>query len=198
MAACLITIYGSNGLIRLDYKIGADSYSINTSLGSFYIEDTATDITYTTLSGDLIAGSECLAIANEPLTCYNFHWSDISLNNWKIDELILGEEVYSFTNVYFPNSAMGLVNSINDLNLDKIKVTGYKKTYNEISNTFEYNYIVTVIGSDFPELKICNSDCTSIMYLIPTLMGTCSIPMGYTPIDICYNGSAITTTTTSV
>lgn len=198
MAACLITISGTNGLLRLDYKIGLDSYSINTSIGTLYIEDTATDVTYTILKGDLIASSGCLTIIELPLICYNIHWNEITLNNWKVDEIIIGINSYVIENISFPNSEIYLCKAINNLNIDSIKALGYESIYESSTNTYAYNYILSILGSDIPQLKITNADSTMSMYIVGTILGTCDIPLGYREIEVCYNGFAITTTTTSI
>lgn len=196
MAACLITISGTSGLLRLDYKISSIPYSIETGVGTLYIEDTATDVTYTTLSGDLVASSGCLTITEIPLNCYSIFWEELIAHDYAIESIILGNETISISEVSFSNAGVYLANSINDLDDNRIKVIGYKKEYNYINDVqyVQYYYVFKVFGIDTPILKIRNADSTNYIYIYGILSGSCSLPSGYTPIEPCY--STITTTTT--
>ena len=197
MAACLISVTGTSGIIRINYTISAVDYTIETSIGSFYIDDTATGVTYTTLTGDLIASSGCLTITNEPLNCYLLFWKGITSPGYKANAIILGSTTITIPDTNFPLGGSTLITSINDANVDAVKVTGYKIVTDPVESddpSFnEYYYILSVIGTDVPILRVRNADNTGYIY-IHGESTSCTIPPGYIPIEPCY--STITTTTT--
>lgn len=61
MATCLINVTGTSGSVLVRYVLAGEQNDITANLGdSFIIPDTATAITFTTLSGDAIAaGAPC-------------------------------------------------------------------------------------------------------------------------------------------
>ena len=147
MAACLITVTGTSGVIRINYTISGTPYTIETSIGSFYIDDTATDVTYTTLSGDLIAtDSGCLtpAISELPANCYLISWDFVGTEYNTANAIFLGYgpggEI-TIPDTSFPNSNYSLVDAINNLGDDSIKVIGFKtdisyQTFNTIYSSY--------------------------------------------------------------
>jgi hypothetical protein len=198
MAACLITISGTSGLIQINYTISSTPYTIETAApGSFYIEDTAVDVTYTTVTGDLTATSGCLSITNLPANCYNVFWKGISTDNYKIVEIILGSEVITIPDTNFPLSNKDFIANVNDLDNNKVKVVGYKSVFAPPSiQNIEYYYILKILGPDEPVLKIRNADDTGYIYVYGTST-SCTIPVDYESIVPCYSSTITTTTTTS-
>lgn len=202
MAACLITVTGTEGLLRLDYKIGVDSFSIQTTIGSFYIDDTATDVTYTRLTGDVTASSGCLTIAELPAVCYSLFWKGLTgIVNYNIESIILGSEVISLPLIKFPESDLLLPEAVNSIGDSRIQIVGYSLFYDWsayptsfINNSF--GYIIKVVGSEIPILKIRNSDASGYIYIYGEST-SCTLPGGYTPIDPCYPSFPTTTTTTA-
>lgn len=200
MAACLITVSGTEGLIRLDYKIGVDSYYVETSIGTFYIEDTATDVTYTTLVGDLIASSGCLTVTELPAVCYKIEWSKLAMIDYHVSQIEIGSNTYSISGVTFPKTDMfGSV--INDLNVNEVKCVGYKilnptsvnnNQYNTLSYSTYYNgsYILKVLGTDIPVIKIADATNSNFIY-IKGVEYICEniITDGYQTITPCYSTS---------
>ena len=191
MAACLITVSGTSGVIRINYTISGTPYTIETSIGSFYIDDTATNVTYTTLSGDLIAtDAGCLtpAIAELPANCYRVFWKGISTDNYKIIEIILGAEIITIPDTNFPLSSSSFIGNVNNLGNDNVKVIGYKFNFLPTSiQNVEYYYILKVLGPDAPILKIRNADDTGYIYIYGELQTDCLPQAGYVIIDPCYN-----------
>jgi len=191
MAACLITISGTSGQLQLNYKIGGISKSpIESGVGSFYIEDTATEVTYTTLFGDVIASSACLTIVAEPFVCYNIRWKGINAEGYKFINVALGETIYTLTEANFPNAESTLPNSVNELGVDALKITSYKRvggsgfsTTIPDESSVEHNFIVRVIGSEIPIFKIRNADTTAYIYVYG-VVSTCA-PIGYTDVILC-------------
>lgn len=185
MAACLITVSGTEGVVQLQYNIGVTPYKISAGIGTFYIEDTATDVTYTTLYGDAIASSGCLTVTALPSICYLLNWKGVEAPGYTIDALILGTEVLSI-NADFPRASTELAASINDLADDRVKVVQYSYTYSDPidPSTFEYGYIIRVISDEIPILRARNSDNTAKLY-IHGEVSACTI-LGYTDINLCY------------
>ena len=195
MAACLISVNGTSGVIRINYTINGIPYTIKTSTGNFYIEDTATDVTYTTLTGDLTASSECFTITELFFNCYKINWTGLTTPDYKINEILLGSYSAILPNISFPNSGFSLIDSINNLGIDSIKIVGYKidtPLWTDSIN-YNYNYIFKVVGNDVPIIKIKNADTSGYIY-IHGVPASCTLPIDYTPIEPYY--SKITTTTT--
>ncbi len=205
MAACLITITGTSGLLKIDYKIGVDLYSIETSIGTLYIEDTATDVTYTTISGDLVASSGCLTITDLPASCYKMLWEDVYLPGYTLESIILDTNEYSLPSIAFPQSAplteyggsaLQLVEAINNLNLDVLKVIGYKTTVTGINAyVSKYEYLFKILGSGSPILKVKNASSTGYIYFYSD-SDVCDLT-GYNEVSVCYSQFITTTTTTA-
>lgn len=186
MAACLITVSGTSGELIINYKISTTSYSIRTGIGTLYIEDTATAVTYTTLSGDVIASSGCLTITNLAFNCYKLSWKGIVTDNYKFVSVTLGTDTLSIPgDVVFPESKLSLVDAVNSIGDDRIKITQYSVGVPSGSTIFaaERDYIIRVIGTDIPIFKIKNSDNSSYIYL-HGVSSACSIT-GYTDVNIC-------------
>lgn len=196
MAACLITVAGTSGTLRLDYKIGVDSYSIDTSVGSFYIEDTATDVTYTTLTGDVTASSLCLTVTELPVTCYKLSWKGLDTYNYRTAELEIGALSFILPEISFPQTGTSLADAINNLNTSVVKVIGYKRSYNATyTYPFQYDYLLQVLGSEAPILVVKNSDDSGFIYIYSAVT-TCDTT-GYAAIDYCSTIPVLTTTTTT-
>jgi hypothetical protein len=200
MAASLITITGTSGILRLDYKIGGDSFSIETSVGTFYIESTATNITYTTLTGDVIATSGSLTITELPFVCYDLFWKNILSSGYTTDALIIGTDVLTLTNIEFPNTGVALAEAINSLEDTRVKSIGFKSVYTNATGRaegakYDTYYLLQVVGTDIPILRVKNADSSNYIYFYGKEASSCSIPVGYTSTEPCY---PILTTTTTV
>lgn len=189
MAACLITVTGTSGVIRINYTISGTPYTIETSIGDFYIEDTATSVTYTTLSGDLIASSLCLTITELAASCYLVSWSGISAPGYVIDRVYLGYETGGFViaDTTFPNTLYDLVDSINNANDDSVKVIGIKTSWNNTFENFSCAYLLKVLGTEPPNLRVRNADDTERIYIHGVLQPDCLPIEGFTIIDPCYS-----------
>lgn len=201
MAACLVTISGTSGLLKLNYTLSSVAYSIETGVGTLYIESTATGVTYTTLSGNVTAASLCLTITAAPSVCNLLMWKGLNTNpnGYVADAIILGSETTLIAETVWPNSATGLIDAINNLSYDKVKVIGYNSstTVNSNSTTnFYYNYILRTLGTDVPMLRVRNADSTGYIYIPSTLLASCAIPSDYELVTPCYSQTPITTTTT--
>jgi len=188
MAACLITVSGTSGVIRIDYTISGTPYSIQTSIGSFYIDDTATDVTYTTLSGDLIAtDSGCLtpAIAELPASCYLISWENLPITGYIANAVLLGQDTITISDTTFPNSKLVIVDSINGADSNNVKVVGY--LFSSVGLNTVSSYLLKVLGSELPILRVRNSNNTEFIYIHGVLQADCLPIEGYTIVDPCYN-----------
>lgn len=191
MAACLITVTGTSGVIRVNYTISGTPYTVETSVGQFYIEDTATDVTYTTLSGDLVASSGCLTITELAASCYKLLWKNITAPNYISEAIILGGATITIADTSFPFSQL-LVENINNANDDRVKVIGYKyefinPTGKEIDQVYNLYYILKVLGADIPILRVRNADDDGYIYIYGVLQVDCLPQAGFTIVDPCYN-----------
>lgn len=185
MAACLITIGGTSGILELNYKISGVPHSIQTSVGTLYIEDTATDVTYTKLSGDVTASSGCLTITSLPVNYYKIGWKGVTGYNYNANAVELGSTVYTIPDTAFPLSYTNLATSVNGLDISNIKVVAYKTTHTSISSLqeSEFAYIFRIVGTDIPRLRVKNADNTWKIYVIGET--STALPTGYTAIDVC-------------
>jgi hypothetical protein len=189
MAACLISVTGTVGVIKINYKISSVPYSIETSVGDFYIEDTATDVTYTTLSGDLVASSGCLTITEAAPTCYKISWKGIATNGYVANAIILGNDTITITDTTFPKTSKDLITNVNNANDDRVKVIGYKFSlvvYPEFT-TYDSSYILKVLGSEVPILRVRNADDTGYIHIHGVVQPDCLPQTGFTIVDPCYN-----------
>lgn len=194
MAACLITVTGTSGVIRINYTIGSTPYTIETSIGAFYIDDTATDVTYTTLSGDLIATDDsCLtpAIAELPANCYKLSWTNVGTEYNVANAIFLGYGIggqITIPDISFPNVRYSFVDAINNLGNENVKVIGYKTVgLSDVSTVFSRSFILKVLGTERPDLRIRNTDNTGFIFIHGELQTNCLPQAGYTIVDPCYN-----------
>lgn len=187
MAACLITISGTSGKVEIDYKISTVAHRLIADIGTLYIEDTATNVTYTTISGDAVASSTCLTINNLPIACYKITWTGMIANGYRFNAILLGNEIISIAEVIFPETSLSsLANSVNSAGDSRVKISAYKlialpNTTNSASVI--YNILFKIIGTQIPILRIRNADTTSNIYLHGET-SACSIA-GYTNVNVC-------------
>lgn len=184
MAACLITVSGTSGTVRVDYLDGVTPGTVTSGIGTFYIEDTYTDVTYTTLSGDAIASSGCFTITALPFACYELRWTGLNAPDYMIDAVILGADTFTIPDVEFPRSNYNLPEAINNLNNESIKLVQLQIT-NVALAPYEdiYSYIFRVVGPEIPILRVRNADSSGYIY-IHGEPSACSI-VGYTDINLC-------------
>ena len=192
MAACLITVTGTSGVIRINYTISGIPYTIETSIGEFYIDDTATDVTYTTLSGDLIAADDgCLSpsITELPASCYLISWKGISAPGYIINRVYLGYETGGFViqDTSFP-AGVSLVDAINGADDDSVKVIGYKVVrFPSPEAEYSSSYLLKVLGNQPPNIRVRNADSSEFFYIHGVLQANCLPKEGYTIVDPCYS-----------
>lgn len=189
MAACLITLGGTNGIIRIDYTLGSTPNFIVSNFGDdVYIDDTATDITYTTLTGDVTASSGCVTITANPRYCYLLSYdrpNATSTYQTLIDAIVVGTPQVFTTASQDSYAAFGnLIYNINtDLDNDYIKVIGYK-TEHLVNNYENMSIMVRIVGADVPSLRII-SPAGNYSYIIGIVQTDCTLPVDFTPIEVC-------------
>lgn len=202
MAACLVTISGTSGLLKLNYTISAVLYSIETGIGTLYIESTATAVTYTTLSGNAIAttASGCFTITAANAVCKLILWKAITAPGYIANAVILGATTTTISDTIWPESGRDLIDSINNASNDNVKVIGYRDgtlTDDAGNVNYEFYYILRVIGSDIPTLRVKNADNSAYVYVPGSVLSTCDIPSNFETITPCYSQLPTTTTTTA-
>lgn len=189
MAACLITISGTSGEVRLDYKVATVPKHIIAGIGTFYLDDTVTSVTYTTLLGDAIASSLCLTITNLPNTCFKMFWKGLPNLNYKIDALIFNNtEIIPLELVNFPYSNTEIIGAVNSVNDTRFKITKYlisnaDSKYSNDNSNISFSYILQTQGTIVPQLRVKNADNTGFIY-IHGVVSTCS-PVGYIEVNTC-------------
>ncbi len=189
MAACLITIAGT-GTLKLDYDLGSDHNIQYTTPGDIvYIDDTATNVTYTTLTGTATASSGCLTITALPINYYTITYdrldNDTSTYNSKFDALLLDTTVIALT----PNvsdksvSFLDIIIAINTtLANNNIKIVAYSiSSAGSSANYNNISFVFRILGTEIPSLRL-KSNFSNYSYI----KGTTSIalPDGYIEIPI--------------
>lgn len=190
MASCLVTTGGTTGTFRLEYDLGATHVTSYYNFGDpIYIDDTATDVTYTTLTGDVTATSGCVTITDSPQTCYLLKYdrlSTVTTSTSLFDAILVGNVVHSFAtpceDTLFGSST--LVYNVNTVLADEdIKFTA-SKTVNLTDNYVDIYLIVKITGTtDVPSLRI-KSPNNNYSYIIGTVSADC-VPSGYYDLGIC-------------
>ncbi len=191
MAACSITTGGTNGTFRLDFDLGADHNVLYSTFGDvIWIDDTATNVTYTTLTGDVTAASGCVTVTALPQICYLLEydrWSgDPSLVDYNstFDAILLDNTVYAFTTPPTDDVMSGglLLHEINnEVNNDNVKAVAAKSAYVD-TNYMNLSYIIRVYGSEIPSLRLL-SPYGNYSYIKGTVSASC-LPSGFTEIPI--------------
>lgn len=181
MAACLIPIIGTSGNVLIRYTESGVEKELIAGIGNIYLEDTVTDLTYTTLSGDAAASSGCFTIVANPSICYKLSWDNNNLEGYSFDSVNIDGDIISLSSVDYPNSGFQLGAELNSLNLSKIKAIQAKiETISGVSNT---SYVLKVSSVNAPIFKIVGPDAEDILYLIPET-SACSI-VGYSNLNPC-------------
>lgn len=187
MASCLITTAGTNGTLRINYNLSGDPVTAYHNFGdTIYIEDTATDITYTTLTGDVTAASGCVTITNLPENCYMFSYdrlkNDSSTYISNFTQFILGVTTYTLTSPA-SDKLSGIGDLINEINLignnimaSAIKITALTDNY------YQIDLVVKVTGTDIPELKI-ESPNGNLTYIVG--VSSLCVPIGFYELQYC-------------
>lgn len=196
MASCLVSITGTSGSVQLNYLLSGIPQLMTGNVGdSIYINDIATSVTYTTLSGDAVASSLCETITALPQTCYIFSWG---LNGIPYSPSIIGflqDAQFNFTGVglndsfvsipstpytaYTPDALAYEINSLNNPLIEAVaKMTIFT------TNRKEHFLIVKTTSTTIPELRITNSFGEHLLYLKGVVTLDC-LPSGYTLINTC-------------
>lgn len=171
MASCQITIAGTSGEVVIKYTLSGNNITTNAFFNSLiYIDSAATNVTYTTLSGDAACSSLCVTITNLPLKYYLFQWETFEI----VDKLFLQSAAYSMydmsLNKFILGASVTTMSNNTKYNMSDWKVfadeiTALDNTYLEIisgkqkmstRNTKENYFILQVLGTDVPSLEFKN------------------------------------------
>lgn len=163
-APCLINVTGTSGEAAVRFKLSSVPHTVTSTIGSFYINSAATDVTYTTISGNAIASSSCLTIDPLPLICYKISWKGLITNDYKFDAILFGTEVLNLDLTSFPK-AENFIENVNSKNDSRIHVIQYKIDYGQNPDLNEYSFIVKVFDLNIPVFRIRNKDNSGRIYL---------------------------------
>lgn len=203
MAACLITVSGTSGEVLIRYTLSGNENEIRSGIGNVYIDDTASSISYTTLSGDAIATSGCVTITELNSVCYKFSWETFRITDrlysdtLYFDQLNLGGEDIAInpTNLSESFSWKKLGSSISQLGNNRISVIAGLQTPSGRSTAIQ-NIIVRVIDGA-PFLRIKNKYTTNLELILLGVETVDCIPTGYDTFEECVVVVLPTTTSTS-
>lgn len=189
MASCSVTTGGTSGTFRLNYNLGVNPVIAYYNFGdTIFIDNSATDVTYTTLTGDVTATSGCVTITALPETCYLLKYdrsSTVNTSTSVFDAIVVGTTVHSFASPSADTliDSTTLIYNINTVLADpNIKVVSVKST-NLTNNFVNIALIVKIIGTDIPSLRI-KSINNNYSYIIGTVSSDC-VPFGYYSLNIC-------------
>lgn len=190
MAACSVTTGGTNGTFRLDFDLAGDHNVLYSTYGDIiWIDDTATNITYTTLTGDVTATSGCVTITALPRNCYLIEYDrwtgDLELIEYiSTFDAILKDNTVSTFAIPAQDTIMGsadVVTQVNELGDDTIKIVA-AKTENIDTDYMSISFIVRVYGTEIPYLRL-KSPYNYYSYLKGTISASC-LPTGFVEIPI--------------
>lgn len=188
MASCLVTIGGTTGKLKLQFDLGSNKNVLYTSVGDIvYIPDTATNITYLTLSGDATASSLCATITAFPRNCFKLVWEQVDGGTITshFDKLIVGSSEYTFSPELLASSQsiLDLSSQINGFD-PILKSMSFKVDYLP-GNLLQSTLIISLTSSDVPELRIKTAN-NNYLYLIGVATPNCE-PSGYVVLNTCDN-----------
>ena len=161
---CLINVTGTSGEATIRFRTGTVFHTITSTIGSFYIDSGALDVTYTTISGNAIASSSCFVVSSLPIVCYKINWKGIITDDYKFDAVLFGLEILNLDFIPFLQIE-NLVTNLNSKNDSRIKVIDFKTEPSQNANSTEYSFIVKVFNSNIPIFRIKNKDNTGSIYL---------------------------------
>lgn len=191
MAACSVTTGGTNGTFRLDFDLGGDHNVLFSSFGdTIWIDDSATNVTYTTLTGDVTATSGCVTVTALPQICYLIkydRWSGDSTlitYNSTFDAILLDNTVHAFSTSYTDDiaSSASLPYEINTVLADDTFKIVAAKADNADTNYMNISFIVRVFGSEIPSLRLV-SPYGNTSYIKGTVSSSC-LPTGFSEIPV--------------
>lgn len=193
MAACQINI-GGLGTVLIKYILNGNKNEIIVTSGSpVFIDSTATNITYSVISGVASVTSSCLSLSNLPRSCFKYSWS-FSKNCISCAGLYTSaQSIYRFNSLYYtvdhsitPTNInlvtpLTLATEINNLNIDNVKATAYKVT--ETLTEYRIELILTVFGLTVPEI-VMESPVGPDKLFLKGVSSAC-LPAGFTSINVC-------------
>lgn len=196
MAECLVTTGGTSGTFKLEYDLGSNHVvSYYNYDDEIYISDTATNVTYTTLTGDVTASSGCVTITARNSICYLLAYDVLRGNTSdydpKFDAILIDTTVYNITETSIRPEYMGdfvyAVNSTLDDSDIKL-VSAYSERYDD--DYVQIDLIIKITGGGIPSLRI-KTPHDNYLYIKGTVSTDC-IPTDYVPINSICNTNTLT------
>lgn len=189
MAACLVTIGGTSGSVELRWMQGSNPNSMVVHFGDTpYITDTATDVTYTTLTGDATASSGCLTITELESNCYLIAYEENMHNcgdlTKKIDNLNIGTDIPLDVPILGEtgNTFWYIIEAVNTLELPDVKFVAYNGEFSTTDESLLTELILRVYGTNVPEFRIVSGN-GAYSYIKGETAASC-LPAGFIEI-IC-------------
>lgn len=180
MAATAITFTGA-GRVQINYVLSATSYTIISDGGPMFIDNAATNITYTTISGNLVPVSS-LTIDPLPYTCYYFLFTGITAPEYAITQIIVDNDtIIDINPVNFTELGKSLASAINSETQSNIKVIGMKRIS---SSSPSIAYKVRTIGVSSLFFKASDGG-DGIFYIPGVLEPDCTLGVGFIELDTC-------------
>jgi len=195
MAQCQIDILSGTVLIR--YNLAGTPNEIQADLGDpVWIDDSATDVTWTPLTTGANASSSCISLTLVPVNCYLYSWefnrqviacynnlASNSISDYEFSDILISSTLYNIENLpYTTPTALGIGDKINLLNNNDFKAVAYKDLHT--TNKSQLYLIIKVFGNSIPEIKLTSLIGNHNLYIKGTLSTTC-LPTGFTSINIC-------------
>lgn len=196
MAACLLTFGGTSGTVRINYTL---SGHINVLYSTFddvvYIDDSATSITYETLTGDATVTSGCVTITPITKSYYLYLWD---VPTPKLFEPVVtyfpnftgvtfnGSNILTSASIFELQELIQSLNcGLNDYYLKIIRAGNILITGEYAEKYTKLGVVIQVINSEeTPELKI-ESPFESISYIKGESIALIDVPEEFGIIDTC-------------
>ncbi len=192
MATCLVTVGGTYGEVLIKYvDSGSTPHSLISGPGTFYLDDTGSDYTYSVVYGDVTVTSLCITFTNLPYVCYVINWGNSLgkslLSQFKVQSIIAGSLEYSLyipTDMVLSSTLAHAINNIGD--------------YNITCQSFKHpnQIIVKTLTPDVPYIKLSDSATSFNIYLKGQAVANC-VPSDFEQMDVWPNIPATTTTTST-
>lgn len=196
MAACQINLVGiPTAEVLIRYTLNGVQNRIIANTGDpVFVDTTATNVTYTILSGAATITSSCISITNLPISCHLFKWvfskavldcsgnARTALSDYAFTHVNISSVKHPITNFPFTTPtglAVGL--EINKIGDDRVQATAFKNTIT--GTTVSIELLVKVLGNNIPELELTNFIGNQKLF-IKGVSSSCSTT-GFTLIDIC-------------
>ena len=195
MAQCQINILSGTVLIR--YNLAGTDNEIQADSGDpVWIDDSATDVTWSPLTVGATATSSCISLTLLPVNCYLYSWefnrqviscynnlASNSISDYEFSDIVISPTTHDIENLpYTTPTALGLADKINSLNNKNFKAVAYKNLLT--TNKTQLFLIIKSFVNTIPEIKLTSLIGGHSLYIKGILSTEC-LPSGFISINIC-------------